>query len=569
LNPAEFDTIEACDTEYYSDCPTASMTATVKNTATPAKSLKISAVELISPDGSMTIFPGGDRCTNKTLSRNATCTITLEFQPAASAHYSSSLNIFYGGYGIPATECVYGTGWAPAPFLYPSMVNFGKKALNSDKEWEYVHIRNYARTSIEITKTMIDDLRSNPAFGADTVCEGQVLKPAAAESGNMCDMGVSFYPTDASTVGSTIYGYADVYVAHLIGDQEVEVLGTVTAADTRDIKLSESGLSFGAQTIGTTSAAKTFTITNIGVLDVTIDSIVSSDAVQFPVTNNCPATLVHGDVCTVSFTFVPATPAGPKTATITVTDNAPDAGSTQTVSLEGTAVDASQPSVTLSSNNINFGSQTIGLTSTQNVVLTNSGGAALTIGTVTATSGAFTVAEPATDCDGNTVAPGGRCKISIAYTPTAATTSTGTITISDNAPDTPQTISVKGTGTNAATPSASLSASALDFGNQTIDTSVSQTLTITNSGTSDLSISLTTIDGSDASSFAKSDGCKSTVVQPNTTCKIDVSFYPTAVNSYAATLSIDNNSSNTPIRVPLSGSGVNSSSGGGGCSLIR
>jgi len=61
----------------------------------------------------------------------------------------------------------------------------------------------------------------------------------------------------------------------------------------------------------------------------------------------------------------------------------------------------------------------------------------------------FTVSAPfaisANTC-GATLAAGKTCKVSITFTPTATGTATGTLSVSDNAPLSPQTVSVSGTG---------------------------------------------------------------------------------------------------------------------------
>ena len=57
-------------------------------------------------------------------------------------------------------------------------------------------------------------------------------------------------------------------------------------------------------------------------------------------------------------------------------------------------------------------------------------------------------------CSGTPVPAGGSCTISITFTPTAAGTRTATLTIADNAPDTPQTVPISGTGATPPPPSA-------------------------------------------------------------------------------------------------------------------
>ena len=570
LEPTTFPTTEACDPDHYANCPTQTMVATLEGTYTDFRHImRITEAHIDSLGGSITIT--ADNCSGKRLYMLGTCTITMSFQPLQPVSYQANLVINYslGALADSKVVSVSGSGYAPAPHLYPSSINFGKKSLNSEKEWLYVEISNQARTSMEISDTILNELLSNAAFGVDTTCKGAVLEPAVEAEQSTCNMGVSFEPTDPATVDQQLEGFAEVYVAHLLGDQQVNLLGTVVAADSKDVKISAAGLYFGDQTIGEASTAKSFTITNIGALNVTMGAITVDDA-QFSITDNdCPGVGVElnpGDVCTVEVTFTPNAPAGLKTGTITIEDDAED--HPQTVALRGNAIDPNAPSVSLSSRNLDFGNQTVGISTKQYVTLTNKGGANLEISTVTAAGNdQFTVVEPDTDCDDNTIAPDARCKIVIQYAPTEPAPAEATVTITDNAADSPQTIELEGTGTQAKTPSVQLSSTDINFGNQIIDTTRTQNLTITNNGTSDLQISLTALDGTGVANFSKLDGCIGTVVQPNSTCTVAISFYPTELQSYLATLSVADNASDSPQSVILRGSGASAPSSG--CSLIR
>src|SRR5205807_8373719 len=76
------------------------------------------------------------------------------------------------------------------------------------------------------------------------------------------------------------------------------------------------------------------------------------------------------------------------------------------------------------------------------------------------------------------VPPNGTCTISVFFTPSTTGTRTGTLTVTDDATNSPQTASLTGTG---ATSAISLSPSSLAFGNQVLNTSSSvQKITVTN-----------------------------------------------------------------------------------------
>jgi|SRR5450432_2675581 hypothetical protein len=102
------------------------------------------------------------------------------------------------------------------------------------------------------------------------------------------------------------------------------------------------------------------------------------------------------------------------------------------------------PSVTLAPPTLTFPSQVVGTTSdpAQTVTLTNSGTVTLNIMSIAASAN---YAADSTAC-GATLAAGANCVISVTFTPTSVGTLTGTITVTDNASNSPQTVALTGIG---------------------------------------------------------------------------------------------------------------------------
>src|SRR5262249_1773841 len=100
------------------------------------------------------------------------------------------------------------------------------------------------------------------------------------------------------------------------------------------------------------------------------------------------------------------------------------------------------PVVSLSSSSLSFGSQTLGIASPpQSLTLTNTGFAGLSISSITA-SGDFSQ----TNTCGNNLRTQASCSINVTFTPTGTGTRSGAITVTDNALDSPEVISLTGTG---------------------------------------------------------------------------------------------------------------------------
>ncbi|HUI42437.1 MAG TPA: FG-GAP-like repeat-containing protein [Terriglobia bacterium] len=352
--------------------------------------------------------------------------------------------------------------------------------------------------------------------------------------GGSCSVSVTFTPTMAGTNTGTL----SITDGAPTSPQIVSLSGTATAPI---VGLSPASLTFSTQTIGTTSPAQTVTLTNTGDGALEIDSVTAS--AQFAETNTCGASLDPNASCTISVTFTP-TARGTQSGTLTLTDNASD--SPQTVSLSGTG---SGPAASLAPTTLAFGDQPVGSTSApQTITLTNTGDQSLSITAIT-TSGPF--AE--TNTCGATLAASGTCTISVTFTPTAQGAQNGTLTVADNASDSPQTAALSGTGSMG--PFVSLVPSSVDFGTVPVGTSSStQSVTLSNTGNGTLSISSIALTGTNSGDYSETNTCGSSVAAGKN-CSITLTFKPTANGVRSASVSITDNAPASPQTVPLSGTG--------------
>jgi len=188
---------------------------------------------------------------------------------------------------------------------------------------------------------------------------------------------------------------------------------------------------FSAENIGVSSAAVDVQLGNYGDASTSPTLSVSGD---FSETDDCSTAIPSGSKCDVNVVFIP-TAAGTRTGVLTF--NFGGSVPAVTVSLTGTGT---APAATLSTTSLGFGVQAIGTTSgSQQVTVTNSGTGALTITSVQATS-----QFAATSTCGAPVAPSSSCTIQVTFTPTASGVQAGTLTITDNASNSPQTVSLSG-----------------------------------------------------------------------------------------------------------------------------
>jgi FG-GAP-like repeat/Abnormal spindle-like microcephaly-assoc'd, ASPM-SPD-2-Hydin len=201
-----------------------------------------------------------------------------------------------------------------------------------------------------------------------------------------------------------------------------------------------SSLTFSQQPINTTSASQNVTLTNSGQAALAISkvTITGTNATDYAETNTCGATLAINASCQVSITFTP-TAQGTRTAALSVTDNAP--GSPQLIGLSGQTTPA--PALTLSPSSITFPGQYVGTSGLpQTITATNTGDATLTISAVSTSTKDFGVLNAC----GGSLSAGSSCSIGVFFDPTVSGTRSGTLTITDNAGGSPQSVSLSGNG---------------------------------------------------------------------------------------------------------------------------
>ncbi|MGA7218703.1 MAG: choice-of-anchor D domain-containing protein [Candidatus Sulfotelmatobacter sp.] len=204
---------------------------------------------------------------------------------------------------------------------------------------------------------------------------------------------------------------------------------------------------------------------------------------------------------------------------------------------------AAAQTVTLSPASLNFGSVTVGSTSpVKNIILTNTGTAALTI-----TSIAASASFSETNTCGPALGAGKKCGISVTFAPTQTGLDTGALTVTDNAGNSPQTVALSGTGLAQVT----LAPATHNFGSLTVgSTSTPYSLTLINNQSTALSITSITVSGD----FAETNTCGASLAA-DSSCEIYATFTPTVVGTRTGTLSVNDSGNNSPQTSSLSGTG--------------
>jgi hypothetical protein len=227
------------------------------------------------------------------------------------------------------------------------------------------------------------------------------------------------------------------------------------------------------------------------------------------------------------------------------------AGTVTSAAVTLTVSAAPTPGIRVSSTSLNFGNAVVGSTLSQVLIITNTGTATLSITQVTETGSAFfTVSGFSLPLNVNA---GQQTTITVAFLPTSVGAASGNISIVSNAPTSPTSVGLSGTGI-AATLNLNIRPTSLSFGSITTGTSSApQTITVTNTGNSNVTISQISVIGA---GYSITGGGPPVTLSPSQTLTLSALFSPTATGSVSGSISIVSNANGSPASVSLSGTGV-------------
>ncbi len=497
--------------------------------------------------GSLTVTAAGsdpgeftktaDTCSGQMIAAAATCSITVRFAPLSSGSKTASF-VIVGNPGGTLNAAVSGNAVVAAALsVTPSVQDFGTVVVGGNTPIVFTVTNTGGVTSGAIANTLSGADAASFSI-ANSSCTGATLTP-----GNSCNITVRL---NGGTAGAK---NAQLDVTGTPGGNDSSLLSGLVVAPGSIVQ--SGNLAFGPITVGQNSGAQTITITNTGgsatgALTTALGGVNAADFNVVGGGNACQgATLAPmgsaGNACTISVRFSPQTAGNGKAATMTVT-GAP--GGTAITALSGDGIIAAQLSFNPGSKD--FGSVTNGTQSaTQTFTVTNIGGQ--TSGAVTpalggANAGEFSIMN--TTCAA-ALAPAAACDVLVFFKPTASGAKVATLTV---------------TGASAALTGAGISPSqitanptSLTFAGNTLvgTSSLVQSFTVTNNGSTTTGTIAVTITGANAGDYTQTNTC--TTLIANATCQVTVTFTPTAAGARVATVNVTEGANS--VGVAVSGTG--------------
>lgn len=429
-----------------------------------------------------------------------------------------------------------------AATVSPASVSWAAVAMGSKGGQKVVTLTNPGTTAISISGLTFSGVNPGDFTIFSKTC-GTTLAAGAS-----CTANILFGPTASGTRSATLnFTDSDGNSPQTVALSGLGTTGVVAA--------SPSSLAFGSAALGSGSASQSVMLLNGGTSSLSISSVavVGTNPSDFVLSGTtCGANLSVGGSCTATLVFKP-TATGTRAASLVFTDSA--SGSPQSVMLSGVGgsapATASASPASLSFPGTNVGGNSAPLT----VTLTNGPSSSISVGTISISGANASDFVVSSNTCGGTLAVSGVCTVSIVFEPSASGVRSASLSFTDSATNSPQTVALSGSGSSGGASSvspSSLTWAAVAVGNR----SGQKTVTLTNGNGAAISISSLTFSGANPSDFAVYSKTCGATLAPATSCSANIIFGPTATGTRVATLNFNDSDSGSPQSIVVSGLGT-------------
>lgn len=466
---------------------------------------------------------------NAPVPAGGTCTVSVTFTPTVIGTRTGTLTVTDDAPNSPQTAVLTGVGIASSINITPITLSFGNQVINTTSAGQVVTITNNGASNLTV-----NSVAASGDYAETDTCKGQTLTP-----GQTCTLTVTLTPTVASSVtGEITIGDTAAGSPHLVA---------LTGSGILAVTLGPS-LTFAATNVGQTSPAQTMTLTNNQSSTLTFSYVSSGDYAAVGGSGKpCGTLLAANSNCTIAVTFSP-TYNGTIKGAVTVNHNA--GGGITSAGLSGSGQNGTAGPLTFSPATLAFANLALGLSSSKNVNIKNTGSTTLNLNSIKGSGNYAAVAGGSKPC-ASTLAAGATCSETVTYKPLVTGAETGGLTVSTNASVSPQIQTITGTGVLPVT----LSPASISFGTQAVGTtSATKVVTVTNNESVAITISSVVATGQFVSTTGGSLPCGASV-PANSICTLGVAFSPTQTGAFNGNLTFSYAASASPVVMNLSGTG--------------
>jgi hypothetical protein len=274
--------------------------------------------------------PGTDGCSGHTLAPSASCTVNAHFAPIAGANPSELGTLTASATpGGNATANLTASALAPASIAFTvASVPFGPVLQQATATPVTLTLKNSGGVASGAVKLTPGGTNPGQFALTNDKCTGVKL----AAGGGTCTVDAAFAPSAGTRGGQTATLTASASPG---GNAPVTLTGTALAPAA--LSLSQPTLpEWSNVPVGTTSAAVTFTISNLGdVASTAVSYGFLGKGFGFAAANPCTGPVMPGAPCKFTLNFQPYTAAGATNATLTASATT---GGSSTTKLQGTAL---------------------------------------------------------------------------------------------------------------------------------------------------------------------------------------------------------------------------------------
>ncbi len=420
--------------------------------------------------------------------------------------------------------------------ISPSTVNFGSVGVGQTAQ-NSVLISNKSATPVAISQINV----SGQAFSISSTEKPPINIPA----GGTYPLSIGFAPASSVNYSGliTMMDSNSKLIAQLSMSGSGLIDGHLSASTT--------SLNFGNVTVNS-AQMQTVTLTSTGTTAVTINSVGVSGTGFTLLDGNSPVTLNPTQTLTLHVQFDPAT-SGAAIGQLTISSNSAS-GSATVVGLSGSGIATDppvNPQLTVSTASLSFGSVTVNTATTRSLTLTSTGTSPVIVNSTSITGAGFSIVAQSIPV---TLNPSQSVTLQIQFDPTATGSVNGQVTINSNSiTGGIASVALSGIGA-AASPQLTISSGSLSFGNVTVSSATRQSLTLTSTGASPVTVNSVTITGD---GFSVIGGSFPVTLNPSQTMSLQVQFSPTATGSVSGQMTISSNStSGSTVLIALSGTGT-------------